>query len=135
MLLDVADNRDDMAPALQLYGGRKRIVLENGTVLPEHDALVLGDALAKFATQPAFQCALEWEEGTLAIWDNQCCLHAVVPFDYDTQTRKMWRVTVGEEESLLPRSVLAAMDPQTRGSGASGGATTTSGAAASSARL
>ena len=76
-------------------------------MLPEADAVALSDALGKFATQPAFQCALEWEEGTLAIWDNQCCQHAVVPFEYDTQTRKMWRITVGEDELPLPRPVSA----------------------------
>ena len=104
-------------------------------MLQEQDALVLGDALAQFATQPAFQCALEWEEGTLAIWDNQCCLHAVVPFDYDTQTRKMWRVTIGEEESRLPRSVLVAVDPRTKGRGACKRATSAGGAATFDARL
>jgi alpha-ketoglutarate-dependent taurine dioxygenase len=110
---------DELPPALQLYGGRKRIILSDGTVLPEADALVLGDALAEYATQPAFQCALEWEEDSLAIWDNQTCQHAVVPYDYTSQTRKMWRMTIGEDEPPLPPAVLAAV---TDGGGGGGSA-------------
>jgi hypothetical protein len=92
----------------QVYPGRRQIVLRDGSVLSGADSLLVGDALSEFNTQPAFGCVLPWEVGTLAVWDNQCCMHAVVPYDYERQRRKMWRLAVGEEEVPLPGPLVAA---------------------------
>lgn len=92
----------------QIYKGRSAIVLRDGTALSEEDSLLVGDALAAFNTQPAFQYSLPWEEKTLVIWDNQCCMHAVVPYDFENQSREMWRLTIGEDEVPLGLEMQAA---------------------------
>ena len=83
-------------------------MLRDGTVLSEEDSLLVGDALAAFNTQHAFRYYLPWEEDTLVIWDNQCCMHAVVPYDHETQRRTMWRLTIGEDEVPLSSQLSAA---------------------------
>ena len=55
----------------------------------------------------AASSSLPWEANTLVIWDNQCCMHAVVPYDYAKQSRKMWRVTIGEDEVDVAPHLLA----------------------------
>ncbi len=84
--------------ALQIYDNRKRIILRNGSELRGEPARILSDALYAFAVQPAFQYLLPWQEHSLVIWDNQSCQHAVIPYDYEAERRKMWRVTTAEDE-------------------------------------
>ena len=83
-------------------------MLRDGTALSEHDSLLVGDALAAFATQPALTYSLPWAPNTLVIWDNQCCMHAVVPYDFENQSREMWRLTIGEDEVPLGPDLLRA---------------------------
>eukprot|EP01051_Picozoa_sp_SAG22_P002893 SAG22_NODE_134_length_18372_cov_33.054944_13_plen_107_part_00 len=92
----------------QIYGGRTRIVLRDGTVLSEQDSLRVGDALAAFATQPGLGCSMPWAPNKLVIWDNQCCMHAVAPYDVENQSREMWRLTIGEDEVPLASDVQTA---------------------------
>ncbi len=49
--------------------------------------------LAAHAIRPEFTCRLRWAPGTLALWDNRCCLHFPVN-DYPGQARVMHRVTL-----------------------------------------
>jgi len=46
-----------------------------------------------------FTCRLRWRPGTLAIWDNRCCLH-FAHNDYPGSVRSMWRTIVEGERPV-----------------------------------
>ena len=51
------------------------------------------------SVRPDFTCRFRWQPGTLAIWDNRCCLH--YPHnDYSGQTRAMRRLIVEGERPV-----------------------------------
>ena len=55
--------------------------------------------LCAHAVKPNFTCRFRWYRGTLAIWDNRCCLH--FPHnDYAGQVRAMRRVIVEGERPV-----------------------------------
>ncbi|MEM9651493.1 MAG: TauD/TfdA family dioxygenase [Actinomycetota bacterium] len=45
------------------------------------------------ANNPAIQCRVSWEPGTLTMWDNRCTQHYAV-WDYAPQVRRGERVTI-----------------------------------------
>lgn len=49
--------------------------------------------LARHVTRAEFTCRLQWTPGTLALWDNRCCLHLPIN-DYPGQARLMHRVAL-----------------------------------------
>lgn len=49
--------------------------------------------LAAHVVRPEFTCRLRWAPGTLALWDNRCCLHFPIN-DYPGQARVMHRVAL-----------------------------------------
>jgi taurine dioxygenase len=77
--------------------GRRAIYLNpiriEGIVgMPEHDALVLLDALLAHATQPQYEYRHRWQPGDMVMWDNRCLLHKANG-DYDMeQTRYLYRI-------------------------------------------
>ena len=59
--------------------------------------------LFQMARKEEFQVRLQWQVGTLAIWDNRCTQHLAIT-DYGEQPRRLHRVSV-QGERLLASSL------------------------------
>jgi len=67
--------------------------------MTQAESLPIIKQLHDHAVQPNFTCRFRWQEGTLAIWDNRCCMH--FPHnDYAGQVRAMRRVIVEGERPV-----------------------------------
>ena len=81
--------------------GRKALYVTNGYTahfvgMTQAESLPVLRRLWDHAVLPNFTCRFKWAKGTLAIWDNRCCMH--FPHnDYVGQTRAMRRVIVEGE--------------------------------------
>jgi len=78
--------------------GRKSIYVNriftthiNELTLPESRALL--DYLFEHCERPDFQCRFQWEQHSVAMWDNRCVQHLAL-WDYYPQVRSGYRVTV-----------------------------------------
>ncbi len=60
------------------------------------ESLPLLNFLYEFATKPEFTTRLNWQPGTLAIWDNRCVFHNAIN-DYQGERREVHRVTLQGE--------------------------------------
>ena len=49
--------------------------------------------LYKHCTKPLFQVRFQWEQNSVAIWDNRCVQHLAL-WDYFPATRTGYRVTI-----------------------------------------
>lgn len=74
-----------------LYVNRGHTVRFDGWTEEESNGLL--DYLFACAERPEYQCRMNWEDGTLIVWDNRCLQHFAVD-DYPGQRRVMQRVTV-----------------------------------------
>ncbi len=68
-----------------------------GLSKPESAALLA--LLYELSTRPEFSCRLQWENGTLAIWDNRWLQHYAID-DYADYERVMYRVTIRGERPV-----------------------------------
>jgi taurine dioxygenase len=59
----------------------------------EEESRPLLDYLYRHAVRPEFCCRFQWEEGSLAFWDNRATWHYAVN-DYHGERRLMHRITV-----------------------------------------
>ena len=75
--------------ALFVNGGFTRRINE----LSSGESRALLDFLFEHARNPAFQCRFQWQENSVAIWDNRCTQHLAI-WDYHPETRSGIRVTV-----------------------------------------
>ena len=78
--------------------GRKALYVNTGHTtrfedMTEAESRGLLDHLFAHQVRPEFTCRFAWEPGSLALWDNRCCLHNPVN-DYHGHRRVMHRVTL-----------------------------------------
>jgi taurine dioxygenase len=66
----------------------------------EESAPLIG-FLNRHAVRPEFTCRFTWRRGSLALWDNRCCLHFAIN-DYRGYRRVMHRVTIAGERPFGP---------------------------------
>ena len=64
--------------------------------MTEAESRPLIEWLQAHQARPEFTCRVRWEPGTLTVWDNRRTQHSAVN-DYDGQTRRMRRLTVGPQ--------------------------------------
>ena len=74
-----------------IYFSREHTIRFAG-MTPRESAPLL-DWLQAHLTQPTFTTRLEWQEGTLAFWDNRCLNHYALN-DYHGERRHMHRLTI-----------------------------------------
>ncbi|PIW28304.1 MAG: taurine dioxygenase [Rhodospirillales bacterium CG15_BIG_FIL_POST_REV_8_21_14_020_66_15] len=74
-----------------LYVNRGHTVRFDGWTAAESEGLL--NFLFGHAERPEFQCRMNWEDGTLIVWDNRCLQHFAVD-DYPGRRRVMQRVTI-----------------------------------------
>ncbi|MEQ8804629.1 MAG: TauD/TfdA family dioxygenase [Rhodospirillales bacterium] len=78
--------------------GRKALYVNRGHTVrfegwSEEESAGLLEHLFARAERPEYQCRMNWQDGTLIVWDNRCLQHFAVD-DYPGQRRAMHRVTV-----------------------------------------
>ena len=62
---------------------------------PAESRAILG-FLYEHLAQPRFQCRVQWQANTIAMWDNRCTQHLAM-WDYYPSTRSGHRYTIGGE--------------------------------------
>lgn len=65
----------------------------------EGESAPLLDYLFHHQVKPEFTCRFRWNVGSIAFWDNRCCLHNPVN-DYHGQRRSMWRITLAGDRPM-----------------------------------
>jgi taurine dioxygenase len=78
--------------------GRKALYVNTGHTtrfagMTEAESAGLLAFLHEHQTRPEFTCRFSWQPGSIAFWDNRCCLHNPVN-DYHGFRRVMHRVTL-----------------------------------------
>ena len=69
--------------------------------LPGQQGMALLDELIAHATQDRFVYCHQWRQHDVVMWDNRCTMHAVTPFDNQTQRRIMHRTTIVGDEAPI----------------------------------
>jgi len=70
--------------------------------LPGSEGRSLLNQLITHATDDRFVYRHHWQQHDVIMWDNRCTMHAVTPFDNQTQRRIMHRTTIVGEEAPIP---------------------------------
>lgn len=78
--------------------GRKALYVNTGHTtrfagMTEEESAPLLEYLFRHQVRPEFTCRFTWQPGSIAFWDNRCCLHNPVN-DYHGFRRVMHRVTL-----------------------------------------
>ena len=105
---DPTADREVIHPVVRVHPITKRKALFVNPVytqrfegMTEEESKPLLAFLFAHATKPEVTCRLQWEEGTLALWDNRCVLHLAIN-DYDGSRRLLHRTTVAGETPIHP---------------------------------
>lgn len=82
--------------------GRKALFIGDQTRrfvgMTDEESKPLIDYLMTHATRPEFTCRFRWQAGSLALWDNRCCMHYAIA-DYAGRRRVMHRITIKGDEA------------------------------------
>lgn len=105
---DPTADREVIHPVVRVHPISKRKALFVNPVytqrfdgMTHEESAPLLSFLFAHASRPEFTCRLQWEEGTLALWDNRCVLHLAIN-DYDGSRRLLHRTTVAGETPIHP---------------------------------
>jgi taurine dioxygenase len=60
----------------------------------EHESVLILRDLLPFVTRPDFTVKWAWQPGDVVVWDNRCTIHSATGYDYEKQSREMWRLTL-----------------------------------------
>jgi alpha-ketoglutarate-dependent taurine dioxygenase len=60
----------------------------------EDDSVLVLRDLLPYVTGPDFTVKWCWKPGDIVAWDNRCTLHAATGYDYQRDSREMWRLTL-----------------------------------------
>jgi len=67
--------------------------------MTEAESKPMLDYLNKLAVNPSLTCRVNWQPGTLTMWDNRCTQHCAT-MDYTGHRREMLRTTVAGEAPI-----------------------------------
>lgn len=102
---------DTGAPSIYVNRAFTREIL--GVSKEESDELL--EKLYAQATHPEYQCRFQWQDNSIAFWDNRACQHYAVS-DYWPQERIAQRVTiVGDRPVYKPADKTYVMNKKFRG--------------------
>jgi len=84
--------------------GRKALYTNSGFTAgfggkSQEESLPLLEKLWEHSTTQEFTCRLRWKKGSLAIWDNRCCMHYATS-DYPGHRRHMRRMVLAGERPV-----------------------------------
>lgn len=84
--------------------GRKALFVNKGFTkriigVPRDESEGVLRMLFEHAANPLFQCRFQWQENSIAFWDNRCVQHRAM-WDYWPNTRSGYRVTVRGEKPI-----------------------------------
>ena len=65
----------------------------------DESVLIIRDLLPHI-TSPSFTVKWSWQAGDIVVWDNRSTLHAATGFDYERNTREMWRLTLLDNDQI-----------------------------------
>lgn len=60
----------------------------------EDKSVMILRGLLPHVTSPDFTVRWRWQPGDIVVWDNRCTMHAGTGYDYERNTREMWRLTL-----------------------------------------
>jgi taurine dioxygenase len=66
----------------------------------EDESVLIFRDLLPHITGPSFTVKWSWQAGDIVVWDNRSTLHAATGFDYERNTREMWRLTLLDNDQI-----------------------------------
>jgi taurine dioxygenase len=60
----------------------------------EHETVQILRRLLPKITGPEYTVKWTWQPGDIVAWDNRCTIHSATGYDYENQSREMWRLTL-----------------------------------------
>jgi alpha-ketoglutarate-dependent taurine dioxygenase len=60
----------------------------------EHESVQILRGLLPTITGPEYTVKWSWQPGDIVTWDNRCTIHSATGYDYENQSREMWRLTL-----------------------------------------